>query len=214
MRSNLTQRIITGVVAGSLALACILWNFYSFTALIALVVIIATCEWLKLIPNLAGNSVSAKYTLLLAGIPYIGLCALSLLWLRAQDGDTAIPYITLGCFALVWITDIAAYAFGRTIGGPKVAPSISPNKTWAGSTGAIASCAVFAWFATSSLILVGAAIAVSMVSQAGDFFESWLKRKAGVKDSGAVLPGHGGMLDRIDGLLFAAPLYSFIYLLQ
>ena len=114
--------------------------------------------------------------------------------------------------AVVWATDIGAYAFGRLIGGPKLAPAISPNKTRSGAVGGLI-CAV----AFSGLLLwtfdlpvklehVFVAIFMSFVSQAGDLFESALKRRYGVKDSGALIPGHGGFMDRFDGLWAAAPI--------
>ena len=131
-------------------------------------------------------------------------------------------YIAIPAFALVvlewawfglvfwvmivtWATDIFAYFAGRGIGGPKLAPRISPNKTWAGLIGGIVGAAVMGWLAASyfglgsPFLYVGGLMAV--LAQAGDLFESWLKRRAGVKDSGTLLPGHGGVLDRLDGLL-------------
>lgn len=119
----------------------------------------------------------------------------------------------------VWLTDIGGYAAGRTIGGPKLAPTISPNKTWAGLMGGILGSVIsFAGFtfltpgheAWLSVIVIG--IVIAIVSQIGDLVESFLKRQANAKDSGAIIPGHGGLLDRIDGLLLAAPV--FLILLQ
>ncbi|MDQ8754834.1 phosphatidate cytidylyltransferase [Sphingosinicella sp. LHD-64] len=108
---------------------------------------------------------------------------------------------------VTWATDIGAYFAGRAIGGPKLAPRISPNKTWAGLFGGIVAAAVAGWlvagleiFALGAPFLwLGAPMAV--LAQAGDLYESWEKRRAGVKDSGTLLPGHGGVLDRVDGLL-------------
>lgn len=114
--------------------------------------------------------------------------------------------------AVVWATDIGAYAFGRMIGGPKLAPAISPGKTRSGAVGGLI-CAV----GFSALLLVAfrvpitfahvtVALLMSIISQAGDLFESALKRRYGVKDSGALIPGHGGFMDRFDGLWAAAPI--------
>ena len=126
----------------------------------------------------------------------------------------ALLVLSWACFGLVlwamvvtWATDIGAYAAGRAIGGPKLAPAISPNKTWAGLAGGVAAAALFGWLIASTeilalgqpFVLLGGLMAV--LAQAGDLYESWEKRRAGVKDSGAILPGHGGVLDRIDGLL-------------
>jgi phosphatidate cytidylyltransferase len=106
---------------------------------------------------------------------------------------------------ITWSTDICAYFAGRSIGGPKLAPRISPNKTWAGLIGGMAGAAVFGYIVAHLLELgapflyIGAAMGA--ISQGGDLYESWIKRRAGVKDSGTILPGHGGVLDRLDGLL-------------
>ena len=142
------------------------------------------------------------------GIPYVALAALSVILLRnsASHGLLSVYWLLF----IVWGADTFAYFFGRTIGGPKLLPSISPRKTWAGLGGAILGgilCSVaFAWASglesITWLAAMGALLAV--VEQAGDFFESALKRKAGVKDSSTLIPGHGGMLDRVDGLVAAA----------
>ena len=142
---------------------------------------------------------------LLSGILYAGLPAIALIWLRNRpDGLTAV----LWTCAIVWATDIFAYFTGRAIGGPRIWTAISPNKTWAGLIGgmtaaAIISVAVAHWarwaYPWWAMLLAGAFLAI--VAQAGDFFESWLKRRAGVKDSGKLLPGHGGIMDRVDGLV-------------
>ena len=112
----------------------------------------------------------------------------------------------------MWATDIGAYLVGRTFGGPKLAPAISPNKTWSGAIGGLA-CGVGGALLAARLLDVGfspvtiliAAAIVSIASQLGDLFESWWKRVFGVKDSGGLIPGHGGILDRIDGVLLASP---------
>jgi phosphatidate cytidylyltransferase len=123
-------------------------------------------------------------------------------------------------YAVVWLTDIAAYFFGRFIGGPKLAPVISPKKTWSGAIGgtlfgvlggtAVATLAN-ARFAVMSVLI---ALAVSVFSQAGDIFESFVKRKFGKKDASGILPGHGGVMDRIDGFVAAAALALLIGILH
>jgi len=142
---------------------------------------------------------------------YVGLSALTLIWLRAvEDGGFWIALIVVG---LVIATDIGAYFAGRLIGGPKLMPGISPSKTWAGLAGGMVLAALFTgavvhfglgdmppvqdlWW---KIVALGAGLAV--VAQIGDLFESRLKRKAGVKDSSKLIPGHGGLFDRVDGLL-------------
>jgi phosphatidate cytidylyltransferase len=111
--------------------------------------------------------------------------------------------------AVVWATDSAAFFAGRTIGGPKLAPKISPEKTWAGAIGglmaALAGGVAAAWVSgiPATFGLISVAFALSVFSQLGDLFESWLKRRFGAKDSGNIIPGHGGVMDRVDGLTFA-----------
>jgi phosphatidate cytidylyltransferase len=143
-----------------------------------------------------------------AGLAYAGLSGLSLALLRNDDqtGLTAILFL----FAVVWATDIAAYFVGRSLGGPKLAPAISPGKTQSGAIGGavggvIAGVALAAFAGLGNLPLLAlVAFLLSVVSQAGDLFESWVKRRHGVKDSGTLIPGHGGVMDRVDGLVAAA----------
>ena len=159
---------------------------------------------------------SARATM--AGILYCGLPALALVWLRGQPlGIYAVLVVLLS----VWGADITAYFTGRAIGGPKLAPAISPNKTWSGAIGGLAGAAALAalagliWpgYANPAGVMRLAAIAVplAVVSILGDLFESGLKRRAGVKDSGTILPGHGGVMDRLDGLVPAAVLGAGIF---
>jgi phosphatidate cytidylyltransferase len=141
------------------------------------------------------------------GAFYAALSAISLIGLR--EGPAG-PTVTIFLFAVVWSTDVAAYFVGRRIGGPKLWPRLSPKKTWSGAIGglsaaAIAGAAVAAAAGAPRLLPVAVLSAVlSIASQAGDFFESGLKRRFGVKDSGRIIPGHGGLLDRVDGLVIAA----------
>lgn len=140
------------------------------------------------------------------GILYCALPGIALIALRRLPGGLEITTWTL---AIVWATDIFAYFAGRALGGPKLAPSISPNKTWAGLAGGMAGAAltsyVVARLSGISLALFDyaliAGLVLAVVAQGGDLFESWMKRLAGVKDSGRLLPGHGGILDRLDGLV-------------
>lgn len=142
------------------------------------------------------------------GVFYVGLPAVALLWLRSDEpfGFTAVLLI----FAVVWASDTAAYAAGRSIGGPKLWPRVSPNKTWAGLIGALCAgglaAAVIAVLepevGPARLVLVG--IALSLVAQAGDLAESALKRLFNLKDASDLIPGHGGFMDRMDSIVAAA----------
>lgn len=147
------------------------------------------------------------------GIPYVALPVLALVLLRKHDvwGVHAIMWLML----VVWSTDTFAYFAGRIFGGPKLAPRLSPKKTWAGLMGGMAGAAlvsaVYAWFKLPSwLALAFVAAALAVVAQVGDIFESGLKRRYGVKDSGTLIPGHGGVLDRVDGLVAAGVVAAII----
>lgn len=149
-----------------------------------------------------------------AGALYIGLPCVAIVWLR--DDPVFGRDTVLWVFALVWASDIGGYVFGRLIGGRKLAPRLSPNKTWAGFFGATA-CAGAVGAATAALVEIGsvwALVALSAVmggaTQLGDLFESWVKRRFGVKDTSRLIPGHGGLLDRVDGLLAASTLTALI----
>jgi phosphatidate cytidylyltransferase len=149
-------------------------------------------------------------------VAYIGLSCVAMLYLRNGTGPHG-----LGLFAflllVIWATDIGAYAAGRSIGGPKLAPRVSPKKTWAGLGGGVAGAALVGWAAAALfaaampavMALVGALLAV--VGQMGDLLESYVKRRSDVKDSGDLIPGHGGLLDRIDGLIAAGPVLAVFH---
>ena len=152
----------------------------------------------------------------LIGVIYIGLPILALSILRddVQFGFIAVVW----CMAIVWSADVMAYFFGRIIGGPKLVPLISPKKTWAGMLGAVVGAVAssilvshFAHLGYWPLAVLAAAFAI--LEQGGDIFESAFKRHFDVKDSGTLIPGHGGILDRVDGLIavvVAAALVGFI----
>jgi len=151
------------------------------------------------------------------GIPYLGLAGVALVWLRQPTGSGGVNVIVL--LLIVWASDIGAYMAGRAIGGPRLAPAISPGKTWSGALGGLAAAAAVG--ASASAILgngapssrsVALAVLIGVVSQAGDLFESLLKRHFGVKDSGTMIPGHGGLLDRLDAVLSAAPAAALLAL--
>jgi phosphatidate cytidylyltransferase len=138
---------------------------------------------------------------------WIALPCAAILWLdRGEHGRERIIYL----FAVVWASDIGAYAFGRLIGGPKLAPALSPNKTWSGAVGGLACAMVLGGFGAaavtsdSTLVLLGVSAFVAIAAQLGDLAESFAKRCFNVKDSGGLIPGHGGLLDRLDSLLAAA----------
>jgi phosphatidate cytidylyltransferase len=153
-----------------------------------------------------------------SGLFYASLVFIPAVLLRedAKFGFLAILWL----YAVVWLTDIGGYFFGRFIGGPKLAPIISPKKTWSGAIGGtvfgVLGGVVIASLANARVAFMSIVIAlvVSLFSQAGDIFESYVKRKFGKKDSSGILPGHGGVMDRIDGFIAASLLALLIGILH
>jgi phosphatidate cytidylyltransferase len=153
------------------------------------------------------GGIKGKGYWLAGGIFYAGLSGVSLTALRGSTEAGLIGIIFI--FAIVWGTDILAYFVGRAIGGPKLAPAISPGKTWSGAIGGTIAGTVFGCLVVVitgfglTFGHVAVAALLSIFSQVGDLFESFIKRKFGVKDSSHLIPGHGGVMDRVDGLVFA-----------
>jgi len=201
-RRDLILRIISALVLAPLVLLAVWRGFPLFDLLLAIAVVLAWREWRLLVGGWR------RPGLLLSGAAYIAVVALSLLSLRHQP-ETGLQAV-LWLLATVWATDIFAYVAGRTLGGPKLAPRLSPKKTWSGALGGLAAAIIVggctAWFFTGGSV-IGIAMAgglLSVVSQFGDLAESAVKRHVGVKDSGRLIPGHGGLLDRVDALMAAA----------
>jgi phosphatidate cytidylyltransferase len=151
---------------------------------------------------------------LAGGIIYAGALPLACILLRADPRYGFVAIVLL--FAVTWGTDVLAYFIGRLVGGPRLWRRVSPNKTWSGAIGGAAGAIVaglgvihMAQIA-NSLAVVGLALLLSAASQAGDLFESALKRRFGVKDASHIIPGHGGIMDRLDGFLAAAALAAII----
>ncbi|MDE0932688.1 MAG: phosphatidate cytidylyltransferase [Novosphingopyxis baekryungensis] len=158
-------------------------------------------------------AIGAQSVRLSLGLFYAGLPAVALVFLRELDFGHE---IAMWALSLVWATDIGAFFVGKSLGGPKIWPAISPKKTWSGGIGGILSALgcglLFHYFGRLPLELALFSGVLSILAQAGDFFESFLKRRAGVKDSGDLLPGHGGVMDRLDGLVPVAPLVALLWL--
>lgn len=167
------------------------------------------------VPLLAGLTITGALLVVVrggswwlpGGIFYSGLSGISLAAIRGTDepGFVAMLFV----FAVVWATDILAYFVGRALGGPKLAPRISPGKTWSGAfggtaSGVLAGAAVsLVYFPSLTIRTALLALVLSISGQVGDLFESFIKRRFGVKDSSHLIPGHGGVMDRVDGLVFA-----------
>lgn len=152
------------------------------------------------------------------GILYTALPCMSIVWLREHPEQGW--EILFWMLFVVWATDTGAYAAGRLIGGPKLAPGISPNKTWAGLAGGILAAGTMGVLAGPFLLgagpitLVWIAAGLAVWSQMGDLFESGVKRHFGVKDSSNLIPGHGGLMDRVDGILAAGPAVALLVWLR
>ena len=199
--SELAKRSMVGAALIALALAAAVIGGYAFVVLAALASCVLLYEWRRLVHGWG-------FGWQVAGFLYALVPALALLWIRERS--LVGVELLLWVFITTWSVDIGAYFAGRTIGGPKLAPMISPNKTWAGLIGGMIAAALFGglWVYLLQLppILYLLAPPFAVAAQLGDLFESWLKRRAGVKDSGTWLPGHGGALDRLDGLVIVASL--------
>jgi phosphatidate cytidylyltransferase len=205
MRELLTRTVV-GVILIAVALASALFGGTVFAVLVALIATIMYVEWSRMVGHWG-------FDWKLFGFAYCLLPAISLLWIRERaeyEGIGSGFDLLIWVFLVVWSTDIGAYFAGRAIGGPKLAPAISPNKTMAGLVGGVASAALFAgawvYYVGLPAKLLWMAVLFGVAAQLGDLFESGLKRRAGVKDSGTWLPGHGGLLDRLDGLVPVAVL--------
>ena len=206
---NFFERLITASILLPIVVIAVFYGGIFFQILIVFVTICMAYEWNEMTaqPN-KDKSIIAQYTWKIIGAIYIGLPTISLLWIRDQERGFI---ITMWLLIVVWITDIAAYLFGRWIGGWKIYAPISSNKTWSGLIAGVISATLFGWWFSEKieslhpfyLILLTATL--SIYAQVGDFVESFIKRKFGAKDSGDILPGHGGILDRVDGIVTVAP---------
>ena len=198
------------ILTVTLALAAVSGAFPAFS----------TFPWVVLMAGTIGNYALASLRRTepvwqAFGVLYLGISAVTMVMLRMKAPEAFWLVVTL--FAAVWATDTGALVFGNLIGGPKLAPVLSPNKTWAGLFGGIACAAVTAAVIVSLLrgdVVRGAifGIAVAFVAHAGDLFESWVKRRVGRKNSGSLIPGHGGVLDRIDSIILATPVCALFVL--
>ena len=216
-KSDLGTRVVSAAVMLAVAGTCFWLGGLWLKGLIFVVACGALAEFILLVARIT-DDVIKQLCATIGGAIYISLAAANLM--------LAAELTVVALVGAVICVDVFAYAFGRSFGGPKIAPRISPSKTWAGLAGGIVGASVFmilfelgslAWafggardpsFGTAwrffppylpNILLAGALVAV--IAQMGDFFESWLKRRAGVKDSSKFIPGHGGVFDRVDGLL-------------
>ena len=222
--SDLLVRFVSAVAMIGLTVIALWlggWFWIGFVVLLAGLVL---WEWNLLVRGFGVSAVS-EVAWQFIGALYVGAAALAMTAARIgwgflfgeNSGSGMSMWVTLFAFiSPVVAVDVGAYFAGRLIGGPKIAPSVSPSKTWAGLVGGMAAACVvtigletsdFAGVTLPGYTIEGIGIAalwgvlVAVIAQAGDFFESWMKRRAGVKDSSSLIPGHGGVFDRLDGFL-------------
>ena len=206
-RSNLALRIISSAVLAPLTIFVAWVGGLPFAAFWTIAASIVLWEWTGLVKQRAATT-GSFLGWMVGGLIYAGALLLAPILLR-RDGAHGFNAM-LFLFAIVWGTDIAAYFSGRAIGGPKLMPAVSPNKTWSGALGG-----ALGGILAGLVVVKGAglgitpalailAFALSAVAQAGDLLESAIKRHFGAKDSSALIPGHGGAMDRLDGFLTAA----------
>ena len=204
--NELFVRTATGIVLIVTALLVAFQGGYPLAIAVAAIATLMFYEWTRLTRGMG----ALWYV---AGLLYALVPALALLWIRERAGID----LLLWTFIVTWSTDIGAYFAGRRFGRRKLAPTISPGKTVEGLFGGIAAATLLggAWVLAThlGLALLPLAAVLAVAAQAGDLFESGLKRRAGVKDSGSWLPGHGGVLDRLDGLVPVAVLTAAAQLL-
>jgi phosphatidate cytidylyltransferase len=210
--SDLPLRAVSGLAMAALALLAAWIGGYWFIIFWSGAAILIFWEWNKIV------AASPQRPLwIAAGVVYAAVAGVAPILLRgSQDfGFVAIVFL----FAVVWTTDIAGYVVGRLVGGAKLWPAVSPKKTWSGAIGGmvgavIAGAAVVHFSGIPIGMVVVLAAVLSIASQSGDLFESAIKRRFGVKDASHIIPGHGGVMDRLDGFIVAALLAALIGLLR
>lgn len=191
------------------------WFTYGHMSLLSLAfLVLAALFWLVFVPIHLWSPLTINHKYLLG---FIGVVVILPTWLAfiLLRGYWPSPFILIGAMALVWIADTSAYFFGKQFGVQKLAPTISPGKTREGAYGALFCVLIYSLllcgvFELPYYLIIGA-IVLTILSIYGDLFESWIKRRANMKDSGTILPGHGGMLDRIDGLTSTLPLVALYF---
>ena len=207
---SLKLRLLSGIILAPVFLILVYYSGWPLIGLVLILAAIAVYEWHCLCKggeNYIGN--------LIMGLVYILICFGAFLYLRFEVPQG--HWLTLAVVVAVWASDTGAYFTGKTIGGTKLAPKISPNKTWAGLGGAMFFCALalvlfynFSPLQGNLILLFVIGLFLGFVGQGGDLFVSSMKRRVGLKDTGHLIPGHGGLLDRVDSLMLVTPTFLFI----
>lgn len=212
IKLNRTQKafyLIVTAIAGLVVVQLIEQNgFHAFFFKSLIVFFITTLFWLLIVPIWLGTRVVINNKLAMA---MLGLALMGPLWLALICAKSADPWLLLALLATIWVADSAAYFSGKNFGKHKLAPTISPGKTWEGVLGALIAVSIFGAilcfsFAINNLAIFPVLWLTTIFGVLGDLFESMIKRQANLKDSGDLLPGHGGILDRIDGIIPSLPI--------
>lgn len=197
---NTRKRIISSIILIPIALIAIFQSQKLYIFISIIVAVLMAFEWTDMSRNMPNQK---KWRLI--GFFYIAIPIYCAIAIRILDNE-----ILFWMFAIIWVTDIFAFFAGRSLGGAKLAPSISPNKTWSGLIGGVLASMTIGLI--SSIMFPGSiwfflliSIIISLIEQASDLLESKFKRIFGVKDSGDIIPGHGGVMDRLDGMILVAP---------
>lgn len=204
-QNNISKRIISALILIPVALILVYLGGYAFLGAMFMIATFMSYEWVGMVGR-------ENYRLQALGALYILLPCVSLIYIRSLDDGMA---MMIYLFLTVWATDTGAYVTGIIVGGPKIAPHISPSKTWSGAFGGLALAVLVSvalseangWNAGKMALYT---VLLSIVSQVGDLLESHIKRVFNVKDSGAIIPGHGGVLDRLDSIMTTAPLLAIL----
>ncbi len=214
MSSTLVKRILSALILAPCFLFAIIYGGIPLFIWLFIAFVVSVYEWFHL-----AKKVDYFVPALVLGVVYISLSYTSFLALREMYSASIIALL----LGMIWFSDIGAYFVGKTIGGPKLIQAVSPNKTWSGFGGALFFPALFAvrWVAFMGIhepmdnhslylmlpIAAVLGVVIGSVGQAGDLLVSFLKRQANVKDTGTIIPGHGGLLERIDSMLLATPVF-------
>lgn len=207
---NLAVRSLSALILAPMVIIAEWQGGVYFDGLMLLLLGLAFHEWFSICRNQdVVTKPFARFAMLITGGVYIGAACMALAWMRAIHPDGAM--LVLMVLLAVWASDTGAYFAGTLIGGPKLAPRISPKKTWAGVIGGLVAAALvgatmahFGEAHDNALAIASLAGVIGLLTVVGDLLESWVKRRVDIKDSGSLIPGHGGVLDRVDGLLAAA----------
>ncbi len=199
-KENTKQRVVSALILMPIAIYAIFYSKDFFIFLAIIIAIIMASEWTEMISKIKDHR---RWQII--GLLYISIPIFLVIKIRFHGSE-----ILFWMFAVIWSTDIFAFFAGKNLGGPKLAPKISPNKTWSGLLGGLVASAVIGFlssfmFSGGVIFFILISILLAIIEQLSDLLESKFKRIFGVKDSGNIIPGHGGLLDRLDGMMLVAP---------